>query len=158
MLRDITLGQYYPADSVIHKLDPRVKLFATFIYIISLFCFKGIAALLFATVFLIFCIRTSKVPFKFMVKGLKAIVVLMLITAAFNLFLTPGTPIVKFWIFKITAEGAAECDSDGDPSDLPDPWNLDHDTHDDAKPAHGRSGKITDAVIKDRCSGFMRSR
>lgn len=61
MLRDITLGQYYPADSVIHKLDPRVKLFATFIYIISLFCFKGIAALLVATVFLIFCIRTSKV-------------------------------------------------------------------------------------------------
>ena len=106
MIRDITLGQYYPADSVIHKLDPRVKLFATFIYIISLFCFKGIAALLVATVFLIFCIRTSKVPFKFMVKGLKAIVVLMLITAAFNLFLTPGTPIVKFWIFKITAEGA----------------------------------------------------
>lgn len=45
MLRDITLGQYYPADSVIHKLDPRVKLFATLIYIISLFCFKGIAAL-----------------------------------------------------------------------------------------------------------------
>ena len=73
---------------------------------VSLFCFKGIAALLVATVFLIFCIRTSKVPFKFMVKGLKAIVVLMLITAAFNLFLTPGTPIVKFWIFKITAEGA----------------------------------------------------
>ena len=54
MLRDITLGQYYPADSVIHKLDPRVKLFATFIYIISLFCFKGIAALFVATVFLIF--------------------------------------------------------------------------------------------------------
>ena len=119
MLRDITLGQYYPADSVIHKLDPRVKLFATFIYIISLFCFKGIAALLVATVFLIFCIRTSKVPFKFMVKGLKAIVVRSAVrkvgmilrsswfrVAAFNLFLTPGTPIVKFWIFKITAEGA----------------------------------------------------
>ena len=51
MLRDITLGQYYPADSVIHKLDPRVKLFATLIYIISLFCFKGIAALLAATAF-----------------------------------------------------------------------------------------------------------
>ncbi len=152
MLRDITLGQYYPADSVIHKLDPRVKLFATLIYIISLFCFKGIAALLVATVFLIFCIRTSKVPFKFMVKGLKAIVVLMLITAAFNLFLTPGTPIVKFWIFKITA-GGAECDSDGDPPDLSDSRNFNHDTYDDTKPAHGRSGKITDAVIKDRCSG-----
>ena len=84
MLRDITLGQYYPADSVIHKLDPRVKLFATLIYIISLFCFKGIAALLAATAFLFAVIKTSKVPFKFMVKGLKAIMVLMLITALFN--------------------------------------------------------------------------
>ena len=51
MLRDITLGQYYPADSVIHKLDPRVKLFSTMIYIISLFCFRGVAALAIATVF-----------------------------------------------------------------------------------------------------------
>ena len=149
MLRDITLGQYYPADSVIHKLDPRVKLFATFIYIISLFCFKGIAALLVATVFLVFCIKSSKVPFKFMVKGLKAIVVLMLITAAFNLFLTPGTPIVSFWIFKITAE----CDSDGDPADLPDSWYFDHDTYNNAKPAYGWSGKIIDAFDKNRCSG-----
>ena len=105
MLRDITLGQYYPANSVIHKLDPRVKLFSTMIYIISLFCFKGIAALLTATVFLIAVIRTSKVPFHFMVKGLKAIVILMIITAAFNLFLTPGEPLVSFWIFTITAEG-----------------------------------------------------
>ena len=54
MLRDITLGQYYPADSVIHKLDPRVKLFSTMIYIISLFCFRGVAALAIATVFLIY--------------------------------------------------------------------------------------------------------
>lgn len=69
MLRDITLGQYYPADSVIHKLDPRVKLFSTMIYIISLFCFRGVAALAIATVFLITVIKLSKVPFKFMVKG-----------------------------------------------------------------------------------------
>lgn len=105
MLRDITLGQYYPADSVIHKLDPRVKLFSTMIYIISLFCFRGVAALAIATIFLIFVIKTSKVPFKFMVKGLKAIVILMLITAAFNLFLTPGEELVSFWIFTITKEG-----------------------------------------------------
>ena len=105
MLRDITLGQYYPADSVIHKLDPRVKLFATMIYIISLFCFKGIAALLVATVFLIAVIRVSKLPFNLLVKGLKTIMVLMIITALFNLFLTPGEPLVTFWIFKITAEG-----------------------------------------------------
>lgn len=106
MLRDITLGQYYPADSVIHKLDPRVKLLATMLYIVSLFCFRGIAALLVTTVFLFAIIKVSKVPFKFMVKGLKAIMVLMLITAVFNLFLTPGEPIASFWIFNITAEGA----------------------------------------------------
>lgn len=106
MLRDITLGQYYPADSVIHKLDPRVKLFGTLVYIISLFCFRGVAALAIATVFLFGVIKVSKVPFKFMVKGLKAIMVLMVITALFNLFLTPGETIVSFWVLKITKEGA----------------------------------------------------
>lgn len=106
MLRDITLGQYYPANSVIHKLDPRVKLFATMLYIVSLFCFKGIAALLVISLFLFVIIRISRVPFKFMVKGLKAIIVLMLITALFNLFLTPGETLISFWVFKITAEGA----------------------------------------------------
>ena len=105
MLRDITLGQYYPADSVIHKLDPRVKLFGTLIYIISLFCFRGIAALLLATVFLVGVIKASKVPFRFMVKGLRAILILMLITAVFNLFLTPGEPLFSFWILKVTWEG-----------------------------------------------------
>lgn len=105
MLRDITLGQYYPADSVIHKLDPRVKLFGTMLYIISLFCFRGIAALLAATAFLFAVIRLSKVPFRFMVKGLRAIIILMLITAVFNLFLTPGEELVSFWKLKITAEG-----------------------------------------------------
>ena len=89
MLRDITIGQYYPADSVIHRLDPRVKLMGTFLYIISLFSFRGIAGFLLATLFLIAVIRLSKVPFSYMVKGLKAIVILMVITAVFNLFLTP---------------------------------------------------------------------
>ena len=106
MLRDITLGQYYPADSAIHKLDPRVKLFGTLLYIISLFCFKGVVALGVATIFLFAVIKISKVPFKFMVKGLKAIMVLMLITAAFNLFLTPGETLVSFWVLSISKEGA----------------------------------------------------
>ena len=71
MLRDITLGQYYPADSVIHKLDPRVKLMATLVYIMSLFTFRGAAGFILATVFMIVVIRLSKVPFSYMVKGLK---------------------------------------------------------------------------------------
>ena len=74
MLRDITLGQYYPADSVIHKLDPRVKLFGTLIYIISLFVFKGLPAFILAAIFLVVLIKLSKVPFSYMVKGLKTIV------------------------------------------------------------------------------------
>ena len=105
MLRDITLGQYYPADSVIHKLDPRVKLFGTLIYIISLFVFKGLPAFILAAIFLVVLIELSKVPFSYMVKGLKTIVLIMLFAAVFNLFLTPGTKLVSFWIFTITYEG-----------------------------------------------------
>lgn len=105
MLREITLGQYYPADSVIHKLDPRVKLFGTLIYIISLFVFKGLPAFILAAIFLVVLIKLSKVPFSYMVKGLKTIVLIMLFAAVFNLFLTPGTKLVSFWIFTITYEG-----------------------------------------------------
>ena len=105
MLRDITIGQYYPADSVIHKLDPRVKLFGTLIYVISLFCIKGIVGFVVATCFMAGVIVLSQVPFKFMVKGLKAIMILMLITALFNLFLTPGEVLVSFWVLEITKEG-----------------------------------------------------
>ena len=83
MLKDITLGQYYPADSILHKLDPRVKLFGTLIYIISLFTFRGIPAFLLATIFLAAVIQISKVPFSYMVKGLKSIIVLMIITGIF---------------------------------------------------------------------------
>ncbi len=105
MLRDITIGQYYPADSVIHKLDPRVKLFGTVIYVISLFCMEGIVGFLLATFFMAGVIILSKVPFKFMVKGLKAIMILMLITALFNMFLTPGEVLVSFWVLELTKEG-----------------------------------------------------
>jgi len=105
MIRDITIGQYYPADSVIHRLDPRVKLAATLVYIISLFIFKSMMGYLIAGLFLFTVIKVSKVPFGYIVKGLKAIVILMLITVIFNLFLTPGKPLVTFWIFTITMEG-----------------------------------------------------
>ena len=105
MLRDITIGQYYPADSVIHKLDPRVKLFGTLIYVISLFCIKGIVSFVVSTFFMAGVIALSKVPFKFMVKGLKPIMILMLITALFNLFLTQGEVIASFLVFEITKEG-----------------------------------------------------
>ncbi len=106
MLRDITIGQYYPAHSVVHKLDPRVKLMATLIYIIALFSFQGVVGFALVTAFLILIIRLSKVPFSYMVKGLKGIVILMAITALFNLFLTPGEVVLlQVWKLTITLEG-----------------------------------------------------
>ena len=90
MIRDITLGQYYPVDSVIHRMDPRTKLFGTMVFIISLFLSDNVMTYVIATLFLVMCIRLSKVPFSFMVRGLKAIVFLLLISVSFNLFLTDG--------------------------------------------------------------------
>ena len=104
MLRDITIGQYYPADSVLHRLDPRVKFIGTIIYIISLFVFHTWGYLL-GTVFLAAVILLSKVPFSFMVKGLKAVWVILLFTMALNLFLTPGTVLWQAGFLKITYEG-----------------------------------------------------
>lgn len=105
MLRDITIGQYYQSDSIVHKLDPRVKLFGTLIFIISLFIGRNVWQYMIATLFMVGIIRLSKVPFKFMLKGLKAVIFLLIFSAVFNLFLTPGTPIIKIWKFVITREG-----------------------------------------------------
>lgn len=105
MLRDITLGQYYQTESVIHKLDPRVKLIGTICYIISLFLVDNIWGYLVAALFLAIIIRLSNVPFKFIVKGMKAIVFLLLITVIFNLFLTPGEALFSLGKLTITKEG-----------------------------------------------------
>ena len=105
MLRDITIGQYYQADSMIHKLDPRVKLVGTIVFIVSLFLYDNALGYLCAAAFLIAVIQASRVPFKFMVKGMKAILFLLLLTVVFNLFLTPGEPLISIWKLTITREG-----------------------------------------------------
>lgn len=105
MFREITIGQYYPADSAIHKLDPRTKLAGTLIYIIGLFFAKGIVCYLFALLFLAFIIQTSTVPVSFIVRGLKGIMILLLFSVAFNLFLTPGDALVALGPVRITIQG-----------------------------------------------------
>ena len=106
MIRDITIGQYYAADSIIHKLDPRVKLAGTMLYIISLFTADGPICYLLAVFALTAVIHLSTVPFKFMARGLKSIIIILLITVSFNLFLTPGTSIIDVWLLRhITWEG-----------------------------------------------------
>ena len=106
-MRDITIGQYYPADSVLHRLDPRVKLVGTFAFLVSLFVGKGLVAYAIATVFLAAVIKLSKVPFKMIMKGLKAIIIILLITVSFNLFLTDGEIIFQLGFLKITKEGVS---------------------------------------------------
>ena len=99
MLKDITLGQYYPTESVIHRLDPRVKLVATLMYIVSLFLFHDFVGFIVVTLFLIGIIRMSHVPFSFMLKGVRAIWLLVVITAVCNLFFTQGAQTYFAWKF-----------------------------------------------------------
>lgn len=105
MIRDITIGQYYPTDSIVHRLDPRTKLVGTMAFIITLFLSDSIWGYVLATAALAAVIRLTKVPFRFIVRGLKAIVVLLLISVSFNLFLTDGEVLVKLGFLKITREG-----------------------------------------------------
>ena len=106
MIRDITLGQYYPAESILHRLDPRVKLTGTVAFLVGLFLIKGWPGYVAATIFLFIMIRISKVPFRFIVRGLKTIFIILLITLVFNLFLTPGDRVlVQIWKLRITDKG-----------------------------------------------------
>ena len=105
MLQEITLGQYYQGDSLIHKLDPRVKLVATMGFILSLFLINNIYGYMIAALFLGVTIFLSRVPFPYIIKGMRAIIFLLILTSAFNLFLTPGEAVVAFWKLKITKEG-----------------------------------------------------
>lgn len=106
MIRDITIGQYYPAESRIHRLDPRVKIVCTLLFLVSLFIQNSLPGYVIATIYLGCVIRLSKVPLKYILKGLKPVVILLLFTVVMNLFLTDGGGIlVQFGIFTITENG-----------------------------------------------------
>ena len=109
MIRDITIGQYYPTDSLLHRLDPRVKLLGTLVFIVSLFIADSWLGYVLAAAFLALMIRLSNVPLKFMLRGLKAVMILLLISVGFNIFLTDGKHVLlEFWIIKITWEGVKQ--------------------------------------------------
>jgi energy-coupling factor transport system permease protein len=105
MIRDITLGQYYPGDSWIHKLDARIKIIWTFAYILSLFLIKDFWGYITIFVTLGLIIGLSRVPLKFILKGLKPIFLIIVFTFTINMFMTPGTPIVGIGFLHITREG-----------------------------------------------------
>ena len=105
MLRDITLGQYYQTDSVLHRTDPRVKLSGTIVYIVALFLADNVWGYLFAALFLCAMIILSKVPVKFMLKGMRSIAFLIALTVVFNIFMTPGETLIAYKKISITKEG-----------------------------------------------------
>lgn len=106
MFKDITIGQYYPGNSIIHRLDPRVKLLGVVVYIAALFIINNIWGFIFLTAALAVLIGLSHVPMKHIFKGLKFVWLLVALAVFFNLFFaTEGTTIWKWWIFHMTEEG-----------------------------------------------------
>ena len=105
MLKDITLGQYFPGNTVIHRLDPRTKLLLTIVYIVALFLAKNYFSYLLMLVFLITCIVISKIKPKVILRGMKPLFIVIVFTGILNLFYTKGDPIVEFWIFSISWAG-----------------------------------------------------
>ena len=105
VLKDITLGQYFPGDTVVHRLDPRTKLLLVIVYIVALFLCKWFVSYAVALAFLVTAIALSRIRLKALFKGLKPLIIIIIFTALLNLFYSEGRVLVEFWIFKITYEG-----------------------------------------------------
>lgn len=108
MLKDITIGQYFPGASVIHKLDARMKIILTGVFIAILFVADNIIGLAVGIAFMFFAFLLSRIPLRLMVKSLKPIIPIIIFTAILNLFfVTTGDTLVKVWIIKITTGGVS---------------------------------------------------
>ena len=108
MLKDITLGQYFPGNSVVHRLDPRTKLVLLVLYIVSLFVASGWIAYGVCFLFLALAISVSHIPLKAIFRGMKPLVFILIFTGVLNVFFTPGTEIWSWGFLRITWEGLAQ--------------------------------------------------
>ena len=109
MISDITLGQFFPGFSVVHKLDPRTKIILATLFIVAVFIANNVASFILLTLAVIFTVALSRISIRVILKGIKPIIFILLFTAILNLFLTggEGEPLVEFWIFRIYEEGIA---------------------------------------------------
>ena len=105
MIKDITLGQYFPGGSIVHRLDPRTKIILVFVYMACVFIVKSYVSNLTALMFLGLCIYLSRIKFSAVVRGLKPILFIMIFTAVINMFYTQGRVIWQLGFLKLTAEG-----------------------------------------------------
>ena len=107
MLKDITLGQYFPGDTIAHRLDPRTKILLVVLYIVALFCADSLLAYGILALVLAVCVRISRVGLKSLVRGLKPVVFIIVFTGLLNLFFTPGDhTLVEWGVLRITETGA----------------------------------------------------
>jgi energy-coupling factor transport system permease protein len=107
MIKDITLGQYFPGDSLLHRTDPRVKIILTFAYMITIFLINTYVGFLILTLFTLLVIISSNVPLSYTLKGLKPVVIIVVFAAVINIFTTGGTPLFEFGFVRITYEGVS---------------------------------------------------
>lgn len=105
MLKDITLGQYFPGNTPVHRLDPRTKLLLVVVYIVALFLCEWFISYGLMALFLVTAIVLSRIRPKALLRGLKPLLIIILFTALLNLFFTDGEVLVHWWIFRITREG-----------------------------------------------------
>ena len=105
-MRDVVIGQYYPQNSLMHKLDPRVKLLGTLVFLVSVFFIRNIPSFVLVTLFFAACVLLSRVPFRLMLRSIRGILVILVISIVLSLFMTPGTEIFRAGILRVTREGA----------------------------------------------------
>ena len=105
MLKDVTLGQYFPGTTAIHRLDPRTKLVLVIVYIVALFLAKNVVSYALVFVFLAAVVMISRIQLKVLLRSMKPLLFIIILTGLLNLFYGSGEPIAKFWIFKITKSG-----------------------------------------------------
>ena len=105
MLKDITIGQYFPGDTPIHRMDPRTKILNVVFFIVALFTCGGIVGYALVLAFLITAVRISKIRLRTILKGVKPLIIIIAFTALLNMFYTPGNVLIQFWRLHITDAG-----------------------------------------------------
>ncbi len=105
MIKDVTLGQYFPGESFVHKLDARVKILSLIVFIVAVFLCKGAASYGICAAFILSCVAVSRISLKMILRSLRAIIIIVVFTALLNLLYTPGETVLSVWIIKISKEG-----------------------------------------------------
>ena len=150
MLKDVTLGQYFPGETAVHKMDPRTKLVLVIVYIVALFLAKGAAGYALVAGCLLAVVWISKIHLKVILKGLKPLMLIIILTAVLNLFYGQGEPLVQFWIFKT---GHRKRGFHGAPHHAFGGGDVHAHLHHEPDRADRRSGELAESSQKNRRAG-----